>query len=37
MLPKNSLGKQIGMKLKVFRGDTHNHAAQKPEHYELKY
>ena len=37
MLPKNSLGRQIGMKLKVFRGAEHTHAAQKPEHYQLKY
>ncbi len=37
MLPKNSLGKKVGMKLKVFRGDEHNHAAQKPEVYQLKY
>ncbi len=37
MLPKNSLGKKTGMKLKVFRGAEHNHAAQKPEVYQLKY
>ena len=34
MLPKNSLGRQMLKKLKVFKGAEHNHAAQKPE--ELK-
>ncbi len=34
MLPKNSLGKQLFTKLKVYAGSTHPHAAQKPE--ELK-
>ncbi len=34
MLPKNSLGKAMLKKLKVFKGPEHNHAAQKPE--ELK-
>ncbi len=37
MLPKNSLGKKIGAKLKVYRGTEHSHAAQKPEVYQLKY
>ncbi len=37
MLPKNSLGKKIGMKLKVYSGADHSHAAQKPEVYQLKY
>ncbi len=31
MLPHNRLGKRIGLKLKVYRGATHPHAAQKPE------
>ena len=34
MLPKNSLGRQMLKKLKVYKGGKHNHAAQKPE--ELK-
>ena len=34
MLPKNSLGRAMLKKLKVFKGAEHNHAAQKPE--ELK-
>ncbi len=34
MLPKNSLGRQMLKKLKVYKGAEHNHAAQKPE--ELK-
>ena len=34
MLPKNSLGRQMLKKLKVYKGADHNHAAQKPE--ELK-
>lgn len=31
MLPKNSLGRQMIKKLKVFKGAEHNHAAQKPQ------
>lgn len=31
MLPHNRLGKRIGLKLKVYRGAAHPHAAQKPE------
>ncbi|MFN6572754.1 50S ribosomal protein L13 [Dendronalium sp. ChiSLP03b] len=34
MLPKNSLGKQLFTKLKVYAGPTHPHTAQKPK--ELK-
>ncbi|MDZ8024114.1 MAG: 50S ribosomal protein L13 [Nostoc sp. SerVER01] len=34
MLPKNSLGKQLFTKLKVYAGPTHPHEAQKPK--ELK-
>ncbi len=35
MLPKNSLGRQQLGKLKVYAGDTHPHAAQKPVPYEI--
>lgn len=31
MLPKNSLGRQLFTKLKVYAGDSHPHEAQKPE------
>ena len=31
MLPKNSLGRQMLKKLRVYKGAEHNHAAQKPE------
>lgn len=31
MLPKNSLGKQLFTKLKVYAGPTHPHTAQKPK------
>ena len=34
MLPKNSLGRAMLKKLKVYKGAEHNHAAQNPE--ELK-
>ncbi|NDJ22676.1 50S ribosomal protein L13 [Nostoc sp. B(2019)] len=34
MLPKNSLGRQLFTKLKVYAGPTHPHEAQKPK--ELK-
>ncbi|MBQ8885630.1 MAG: 50S ribosomal protein L13 [Clostridia bacterium] len=34
MLPKNSLGRAMIKKLRVYKGAEHNHAAQKPE--ELK-
>ena len=30
MLPRNALGRQMMTKLKVYAGDTHPHAAQKP-------
>ena len=33
MLPKNKLGRKIYKKLKVYTGNTHPHAAQKPEFY----
>ena len=35
MLPKNKLGRQMIKKLKVYKGDSHPHAAQKPKVYEL--
>jgi len=31
MLPKNSLGRRMRSKLKVYAGPTHPHSAQKPE------
>lgn len=31
MLPKNSLGRQLFTKLKVYKGSEHPHAAQKPQ------
>ena len=31
MLPKNSLGRAMLKKLRVYKGAEHNHAAQKPE------
>jgi large subunit ribosomal protein L13 len=31
MLPKNAMGRQMFRKLKVYAGDKHDHAAQKPE------
>jgi large subunit ribosomal protein L13 len=31
MLPKTKLGRAMGKKLKVYKGDKHTHAAQKPE------
>jgi large subunit ribosomal protein L13 len=35
MLPKNKLGRQMIKKMKVYKGDSHPHAAQKPKMYEL--
>lgn len=35
MLPKNSLGRAMFKKLKVYRGTEHKHQAQKPEVYEI--
>lgn len=35
MLPKNSLGRSMINKLKVYKGSEHNHQAQQPE--ELKF
>lgn len=36
MLPKNSLGDKQLSKLFVYENDTHPHAAQQPENYELR-
>jgi large subunit ribosomal protein L13 len=36
MLPKNSLGRQLFTKLKVYAGPTHPHAAQQPEVLNIK-
>ena len=35
MLPKNSLGRQMIKKLRVYKDDKHNHQAQKPEELKL--
>ncbi len=35
MLPKNSLGRQMFKKLKVYSGPEHKHEAQQPEIYEF--
>ena len=35
MLPKNSLGRKMITKLKVYKGAEHNHQAQKPETIKL--
>ena len=35
MLPKNSLGRQLYRKLKVYSGPTHPHAAQQPKELKL--
>src|SRR5690625_3681886 len=36
MLPKNSLGRQMGKKLFVYKGSEHKNQAQQPEVYELR-
>ncbi|RAP73201.1 50S ribosomal protein L13 [Paenibacillus montanisoli] len=36
MLPKNRLGDKMKLKLKVYAGSEHPHAAQNPEVYELR-
>ncbi|KYH33657.1 50S ribosomal protein L13 [Neomoorella mulderi] len=36
MIPHNRLGRQMVKKLKVYRGDSHPHAAQRPEVWEIK-
>ena len=35
MLPKNSLGRQMIKKLRVYKNAEHNHQAQKPEELKL--
>jgi large subunit ribosomal protein L13 len=35
MLPKNSLGRAMFKKLKVYAGSTHQHAAQQPQPLDL--
>ena len=36
MLPKGPLGRQMAKKVKIYAGDQHEHAAQKPEVLDLK-
>lgn len=36
MLPKNSLGRRMAKKLKVYAGPEHPHAAQQPVPFEIK-
>ena len=36
MMPKGPLGRRIIKKLKIYRGTTHDHAAQKPRVLEIK-
>lgn len=36
MLPKNTLGRQMLKKLKVYEGEEHPHAAQQPRKIELE-
>ena len=36
MLPKNTLGRAMGMKLKVYAGTDHPHVAQNPRQITLK-
>ena len=36
MLPKGPLGRQMAKKLKIYAGDQHEHAAQKPEVLKLQ-
>ncbi len=36
MLPKNSLGRKLIRRLKVYRGERHPHAAQQPQEMELR-
>jgi len=35
MLPKNSLGRTMIKKLRIYRGDKHKQLAQKPEKWEI--
>ena len=36
MLPKNTLGRAMGKKLKVYVGPEHPHAAQQPRKIEME-
>lgn len=36
MLPKSSLGRNMFKKLKVYKGDSHPHAAQQPKKISIK-
>ena len=36
MLPKNTLGHEMGMKLHVYAGESHNHEAQKPRQIKVE-
>jgi large subunit ribosomal protein L13 len=36
MLPKNTLGRAMGKKLKVYRGPNHRHSAQQPRQITLE-
>ncbi len=36
MIPHNRLGRQIAKKLKVYRGDSHPHAAQQPQDWAVR-
>lgn len=36
MLPKNTLGRAMGLKLKVYAGPEHPHTAQKPREIKLE-
>ncbi len=36
MLPKTKMGRKMGSKLKVYKGDQHPHAAQQPQPLEVK-
>jgi len=35
MLPKNSLGRAMFRKLKVYAGESHGHSAQQPQPLEI--
>lgn len=37
MLPKNSLGRKMLTKLRVYKGAEHGHTAQQPETLEIKF
>jgi len=36
MLPKTKMGRKMGSKLNVYKGDQHPHQAQKPQPLEVK-